>query len=95
MYEGVLFVKRFFSYVKNAGLYFGSSLLVAIIGVLLNPIFAMNLSHEDYAIIGYYTSFNVFLIPLLHCCLISYYSRQYFFISPEFKQTMQQCRIHC
>lgn len=83
MYEGVLFVKRFFSYVKNAGLYFGSSLLVAIIGVLLNPIFAMNLSHEDYAIIGYYTSFNVFLIPLLHCCLISYYSRQYFFISEK------------
>ena len=65
---------------KNAGLYFTSSLTVAIIGLLLNPIMAMNLSPEDYAVLGYYSSFNLLLIPLLHCCILTYYTRQYYFI---------------
>ena len=46
-------------YLKNAGLYFASSLVVAIIGLLLNPTMAKNLSPEDYAILGYYASFNL------------------------------------
>lgn len=76
----ILPIDRLSGYMKNAGLYFTSSLTVAIIGLLLNPIMAMNLSPEDYAVLGYYSSFNLLLIPLLHCCILTYYTRQYYFI---------------
>lgn len=74
---------KFSTFVKNAGLYFASSLFVAIVGVILNPLLAMNLSQEDYAILGYYSSFNFLLTPLLHFCTLTYYSRQYFFLPEE------------
>ena len=80
--------KRFNTYFKNAGLYFLSSIFSAIIGVLLNPFLAMNLSEYDYAILGYYSSFNLLLIPLLHCCLITYYARQYYFIDEDRREKM-------
>lgn len=80
--------KRFNTYFKNAGLYFLSSIFSAIIGVLLNPFLAMNLSEFDYAILGYYSSFNLLLIPLLHCCLITYYARQYYFVDVEKREKM-------
>ena len=75
--------KKYMPYLKNSGIYFFSSLFVALVGVLLNPIYAMNLSHEDYAILGYYQSFNLLLVPLLHFCLFSFYSRHYYFIPEE------------
>ena len=78
-------IDKYLPYIKNTGLYFFSSLFVELIGILLNPIFAMNLSHEDYAILGYYQSFNLLLVPLLHFCLFSYYSRNYYF-TPEDKR---------
>ena len=73
---------------KNAGLYFTSSLTVAIIGLLLNPIMAMNLSPEDYAVLGYYSSFNLLLLPLLHCCIMTYYTRQYYFIEESKREIL-------
>ena len=75
-------IKNYLPYIKNLGLYFTSSIIVALVGILLNPIYAMHLSHEDYAIIGYYSSFNLLLIPLLNFSLYSFYSRHYYF-TPE------------
>ena len=79
---------RFRGYLKNAGLYFISSLVSALIGVLLNPLLALNLSPEDYAILGYYSSFTLLVLPLLHCCLLSYYSRQYYFIDENKREQL-------
>ena len=76
-------IVKYIPYLKNSGIYFFSSLFVALIGVLLNPVYAMNLSHEDYAILGYYQSFNLLLTPLLHFSLFSFYSRHYYFVSEE------------
>lgn len=81
-------VARYRKQIQNLGLYFVSSMLVALIGVLLNPLFAMYLSHEDYAVIGYYSSFNLLLIPLLNFCLFSYYSRQYYFTPVEAREEL-------
>ena len=67
----ILPIDRLGSYMKNAGLYFASSMIVAIIGLLLNPTMAQNLSPEDYAVLGYYASFNLLLMPLLHGCILS------------------------
>ena len=75
----ILPLDRLSGYIKNAGLYFASSMIVAIIGLLLNPILAKNLSPEDYAVLGYYASFNLLLMPLLHGCVLTYYTRQYYF----------------
>lgn len=75
-------IQRLLPSIKNSGLYFSSSIFVAVIGIILNPIYALNLSHEDYAIVGYYSSFNLLLAPLLHFCLFSFYSRHFYFI-PE------------
>lgn len=77
--EAVVGVSKWRNYIKNAGLYFASSMIVAIIGLLLNPTMAKNLSPEDYAILGYYGSFNLLLMPLLHGCILTYYTRQYYF----------------
>lgn len=79
---------RFRGYLKNASLYFISSLASALIGVLLNPLLALNLSPEDYAILGYYSSFTLLVLPLLHCCLLSYYSRQYYFIDENKREQL-------
>lgn len=78
-------IKKHLPNIKNLGLYFMSSIIVAMVGILLNPIFAMNLSHEDYAIMGYYSSFNLLLMPLLNFSLYSFYSRHYYF-TPEEQQ---------
>lgn len=78
-------IKKYLPYIKNLGLYFTSSIIVALVGILLNPIYAQNLSHEDYAIIGYYSSFNLLLLPLLNFSLYSFYSRHYYF-TPENKR---------
>ena len=75
----MLELSKWSNYFKNAGLYFVSSLVVAIIGLLLNPTMARNLSPEDYAVLGYYASFNLLLMPLLHGCILTYYTRQYYF----------------
>lgn len=76
---------KFKSYLNNAGLYFISSLFVSVVGLCFNPILASNLSPNDYAILGYYSSFNLLLIPLSHFCLMTYYSREYYF-TPEDKR---------
>lgn len=73
--------KRIIYHAKNAGSYFVSSLVVALIGIVLNPIFASHLSHKDYAIIGFYSSFTSLLLPLLHLKMYGYYTRQYYYVT--------------
>lgn len=81
-----LFQSRFKQYVKNAGIYFFTSIFVAIVGIVLNPLMAKNLDPLDYAIVGYFTSYNLLLQPLLHLCIITFFARQYYF-TPEEKRT--------
>ena len=94
MFDKKLSLKTTVSYIKNSGYYFFSSLLVAIIGVLLNPLFARYLSHDDYAVLGYFSSFNFLLMPLLHYSLFQYYTRQYYFI-PENEREKLGNTIFC
>ena len=73
---------------KNLSLYLFASILTSLIGVLLNPFLAINLSPKDYAIIGYFTSFNTLILPILSFSLLSYYSRNYFKIKEEDRQSV-------
>ncbi len=77
---------KYKSYLNTSFLYLGSSLSVSLIGILINPILAKNLSHEDYAIIGYFTSFQLLLIPLIGFNLTTYYLRNHSRIPEERRQ---------
>ncbi len=70
-------LKKYKHYLNTSLLYFGSSLCVSVIGILINPLLAKNLSHKDYAIIGYFTSFQLLLIPLIGFNLTTYYLRNH------------------
>ena len=54
-----VYLRKYKLYIQNLSLYFLASLIPMFLQVISNPFFAMNLSPEDYAIIGYYTSLNV------------------------------------
>lgn len=73
-------------YLKSSFLYLFSSLFTSVIGILVNPFMAKNLSPEDYAIMGYFNSFSQIILPILNFSLISYYLRNYYKIPDERKQ---------
>lgn len=63
--------------------YFGSTLFVAVIQVCINPLLAKNLSPEDYAIIGYYSSFNLLITPLVTFFLTNFFIQRFFRVSED------------
>lgn len=75
-----VFNKRTFS---KFSLYLLASLLSSGISVLINPLLAINLNPDDYAVIGYYVSLNTLFSPLISLQLLSYYKRIYFKESQE------------
>ena len=79
-------------YLKRIGAflqYFGSTLAVAVIQVCINPMMAKNLSPEDYATIGYFSSFNLLLTPLITFFLTNFYTQRYFKVSEEEKENIK------
>lgn len=78
-----VFIKKYIVYIKNASLYFLVTLISSVIGLVVFPFMAKNMSPEDYNITGYFSSFNMLLLPLLNFSLITYYSRNYFKFSEE------------
>lgn len=79
-------------YLKRIGAflqYFGSTLVVAIIQVCINPMMAKNLSPEDYATIGYFSSFNLLLTPLITFFLTNFYTQRYFRVREEERENIK------
>lgn len=79
-------------YLKRIGAflqYFGSTLIVAIIQVCINPLMAKNLSPEDYATIGYFSSFNLLLTPLITFFLTNFYTQRYFKVSEQERENIK------
>lgn len=50
---------------------------------------AKNLSPEDYATIGYFSSFNLLLTPLITFFLTNFYTQRYFKVSEEEKENIK------
>ncbi len=80
--------KDFGIYFRSAVYYLGSSIFTAIISIVINPTMAKNLSPEDYAIIGYFTSFNLLLTPLINFNLVTYFLKNYYLIPVERRETV-------
>lgn len=70
--------KKINSGVKNFSFYLLTTIINTALMLIINPYLAKNLSHQDYAIIGFHNSFNILLLPLLNFSLTSYYLRHYF-----------------
>lgn len=70
-------------YLANAGIYLTASLISSLLAVLVNPLMAMNLSPEDYAVTTYYTSFGLLYGPILSFFITDYYLRKYYLLSKE------------
>lgn len=69
---------RFF----NVSIFIWAAIIPSLINILLNPFLANALSAKDFAIIGYYTSFNLVVLPFVTFSFINYYSKIYFDRTP-------------
>lgn len=75
--------QRLLNYFKHISTYFSASLIPMLISLLTNPLIALNMSPEDYAITGYYGSFSHLLTPLILFYTVNFYNQRYFRVSPE------------
>lgn len=70
--------KGMFGRSKDLMRYFTASVLAMIVSLALNPFVSVCMTKGDFAITGYYTSFNLLVLPLVGFSLIQYYSKSYF-----------------
>lgn len=70
-------------YGRSVGTYFMASLIPMLLMALVNPLIALNMSPEDYAVYGYYSSFTALISPVIVFYMLHYYSKRYYEISPE------------
>lgn len=69
---------KYRDYINNFSLFFFANVVQVAIGLFMNPVWASNLSHKDYAIMGYFDSFGLLIFPLISFSLFSFYSKEYF-----------------
>jgi len=75
-----VYIERYKLYIKSASLYLIATVVTSAVKVLINPLMAANLSHEDYAIIGYFGSFSQLILPILNFSVVTYYMRNYYLL---------------
>lgn len=69
---------KIFAYIKHISAYFGASLIPMLLMLVVNPLIALNMSPEDYAITGYYSSFNNLISPLIIFYMIHYFNKRFY-----------------
>lgn len=69
--------------IRSITAYFSASAIPLMLNLIANPFIAMNMSPEDFAITGYYTSFSTLLTPLINFYFLHYYSKRYFECNKE------------
>lgn len=76
-------------YIKNSGLYLLSTLIISALQVVVNPFFAINLTPEDYAAIGYYQGFSNLFTPLIGFFIIDFYLRKFYNINTKQRDVLK------
>lgn len=71
-------IGKVIGYIKHISAYFGASLIPMLLMLAINPLIALNMSPEDYAITGYYSSFNNLISPLIIFYMLHYYNKRYY-----------------
>lgn len=67
-----------------------ASVLSSVIGLLVNPLLSLGLSHDDFAIIGYFASFGTILSPIIAFSFNNYYARNYFLVDEKQRNKILQ-----
>ena len=80
---------RYKKYIVNTGMYLMASLVSSIVGILVNPLLALNLSPTDYATISYYTSLATFVTPIVGFFLVDYFIREYYKVNKEEREIIK------
>ena len=70
-------------YGKSVTTYFAASAIPMLLMVLANPLIALNMSPEDYAVSGYYNSFSALMSPVIVFYMVHYYSKRYYEVDSE------------
>ena len=70
-------------YIKQLSHYFSASLIPMLLNLLINPLVALNMDPEDFAITGYFTSFSTLIGPIIAFYMIHYYNKRYFELDDE------------
>ncbi len=73
----------------NMGYYLMASFIPMLINLFLSPLYSLNLSADDFAIVGYYASFQALFGPLILFDLNQYYMREYYFRNEEERETLR------
>lgn len=77
------YITKVKTYFTTAGIYLSASLISSFLAVLINPLLAMNLSPEDYAVSTYYSSFGLLYGPVMGFFITDFYLRKYYLLSKE------------
>lgn len=80
---------RYTKYTKTLGQYFGASLIPMLVSLAINPLVAMNMTPEDYAVVGYYSSFSTLLSPLIMFYMLHYYTKCYFEVDDDGRERLR------
>jgi len=66
------------NHIKNAGLYFLGSILQAILSLIVQPIYSLHLSADDFGILGYFDAIKSSLVPIFIFGMSSFFLMRYF-----------------
>ncbi len=80
---------KYISRALNFFQYLGATLFVALIQIAANPLLAKNLSPEDYAIIGYYSSFNILFTPFITFFMTNFFIKRYFQVTLDEREVIK------
>lgn len=69
--------------IKQLSHYFSASLIPMLLNLLINPLVSLNMEPEDFAVVGYYTSFSTLITPIIVFYMLHYYNKRYFELDEE------------
>lgn len=87
-----LIIQRFKDHrnsMRNMSYYLMASFIPMLINLFLSPLYSLNLSEEDFAIVGYFASFQSLLGPFVLFELHQNYMREYYFREEEERKTLR------
>lgn len=79
---------RIANYTKTISQYFTASLIPMVLNLAINPLVAIYMEPEDFAITGYFLSFTTLVSPIIAFYMIHYYNKRYFELDDEGRSHM-------
>lgn len=75
--------------VYSIGRYFLASLVPLLLNLVTNPLVAINMSAEDYAIVGYFKSYNSLILPIVLFYVLHYYTKRFYEVNVDEREELK------